>query len=166
MSQFRRRQKLPKRALQLKLTFTFVGLSALGLLLQFLLFMSSLSAAAEELPHDSEILIEATGGMLIRVFLVTSLIVLPITLLLGILSTFKIAGPIYKFEKFLKAVINGEQREACWLRKGDELNEMCDLLNRATEPLRNIPNETVKNLDVPAALPSESRNEPAARPNV
>lgn len=162
MAKFRRSQKLPKRRLQLKLTFIFVGLSALGLVMQYLLFMSSVSNAALELPNDSAILMDGLNGMLIKILLVTALIVLPITLIVGILTTFKIAGPIYRFERFLESISRGERPPDCSLRKGDDLVEFCDLLNRATAPLRA--QDSAGDTGPPVAAGPAMHNSPAPLP--
>ena len=61
---------------------------------------------------------------------------LPLTIAIGILVTFRIAGPLYRFERFLELVIRGEQVGPCKLRNGDELQDLCDLINEATRPLR------------------------------
>ena len=133
---YRRRQKLVKPRLQLKLTLTFVGLSALSLLLQFVLFQSALAHLALELPNDSGHLMDASNEMLARVLLSSFLVFLPLTFLIGILTTFRIAGPVYRFERFLDAVRRGERPSNFRLRKGDELMELAALINEATEPLR------------------------------
>ena len=62
---------------------------------------------------------------------------LPLTFCVGVVVTFRFAGPIYRFEKYLKALARGEQVEECRIRKGDELQEFCKLLNEATAPLRS-----------------------------
>jgi hypothetical protein len=36
----------------------------------------------------------------------------------------------------LKRVIEGQERGECRLRNGDELQDLCELINRATEPIR------------------------------
>ena len=64
------------------------------------------------------------------------LLLLPATFAVGLLVTHRLIGPIYRFEKYLAQVIAGETREPCRIRKGDELVELCDLINRATEPVR------------------------------
>jgi hypothetical protein len=38
---------------------------------------------------------------------------------------------------YLKQVIARETSEPCRIRKGDELQDLCDLINAATEPVRN-----------------------------
>jgi signal peptidase II len=136
MPQHKRRIKLIQPQLQLKLISAFVGMSALALTLQFLLFTSSLTELASELPEDGAVLIERVPAHVQRILLVSFLIFLPLTFCVGVLITFRIAGPLYRFEVYLKQVIRGERPPDCRLRKGDELLELCELLNQATAPLR------------------------------
>lgn len=134
---FRRRKKLVKPRLQLKLTLIFVGLSALSLLLQFVLFQSALTNVALALPNDSSLLVGMSTALLNKVLLTSFLLFLPLTFLVGILTTFRIAGPVYRFEAFLEAVRRGDRPPNFRLRKGDELVDLADLINEATAPLRN-----------------------------
>ena len=161
---YRRRKKLIKPRLQLKLTLTFVGLSALSLLLQFILFQNTLAEAALDLPHDSDVLLGATNGLLAHVLLVSFLAFLPLTFLVGILTTFRIAGPIYRFEQFLSAVQRGERPPDFRLRRGDELMDLAALINAATEPLRkeesSVPEGETDVDAVQSLTPRESQPEP------
>jgi len=161
---YKRRQKLVKPRLQLKLTLIFVGLSALSLLLQFVLFQSTLTSAALELPNDSDLLMGATNGMLLRVLLGSFLVFLPLTFLVGVLTTFRIAGPIYRFEQFLDAVRRGDRPSNFRLRKGDELLDLADLINEATQPLRVSDEESVADSDPLDEAPSLVREEPEPEP--
>lgn len=145
MSQYKRRQKLPKRKLQLKLIFAFVGIAAFGLLLQFILFLAALSSLAPELPQDGALLMENASGTLLFVLAVSCLVVLPLTFIIGVITTFRFAGPVFRFERFLEAVARGTQVEDCKLRKGDELLELCQLINEATAPLRKPGKASVGN---------------------
>jgi nitrogen fixation/metabolism regulation signal transduction histidine kinase len=61
---------------------------------------------------------------------------LPLTIAVGILVTFRIAGPVYRLKEFLKSIASGATPEDCRLRKGDELQDLCSLANDATAPLR------------------------------
>ncbi len=144
---YKRRKKLIKPRLQLKLTLTFVGLSALSLLLQLVLFQSTLSSAALELPNDSQLLMSNTNAVVLRVVAISFGVFLPLTFLVGILSTFRIAGPVYRFEQFLRAVQRGERPRNFRLRKGDELMDLAQLINDATEPLRTDEDKTVESSD-------------------
>src|SRR5690349_2586895 len=135
---------------QLKLIFVFVGISALSLVLQYLLLMSALSRTANELPHDGMLLLDGLGGIVWRILAITAGLILPLTLVVGILATHRFAGPIYRFKIFLKQVIAGEKPADCRLRKGDELQDVCDLINQATAPVRRQASATEA---APAAEP-------------
>lgn len=154
-----RRKKLIKPWLQLRLTGVFVGLTALSLLLQFVLFTNVLNETAVGLPNDGPIVLQATNRITIKVLAVSFLLFLPLTLSIGVLCTFRIAGPIYRFEQFLGAVIRGERPQDFRLRKGDQLTELAALINEATRPLREPePNAVGPDVDsVGAALRSEVR---------
>ena len=133
---FKRRRKLIKPALQLRLTGIFLGLSLLCMLLQILMFGLTLSDTANALPTGNAALHEAIPGMLVRVFLISVSIFLPLITLVGITTTFRVAGPVYRFETFLRSVAAGEETEPCRIRKADQLHDLCDVINEVTEPLR------------------------------
>jgi nitrogen fixation/metabolism regulation signal transduction histidine kinase len=95
--------------------------------------------------------------------LLTFLLLTPLMLGVGIVATFKIAGPLHNFEQFLRAVRDGQQVEPCQIRKGDELQTLCTLLNEVTAPLReraasNSGSPRAHDVDDPRpAIPSERR---------
>jgi nitrogen fixation/metabolism regulation signal transduction histidine kinase len=60
----------------------------------------------------------------------------PLTLIVGVNITFKIVGPLRKFENFLNEITEGKAPEDCRLRKDDDLQELRQALNEATAPLR------------------------------
>jgi len=148
---YKRRKKLIDPGLQLRLTGAFVAMSALSLLLQFLLFAQYLSDAAAALPHDGPVLASGINGLLGKTLLVSFAVLLPVTLAVGILVTFRVAGPLYRFTQFLGSVSRGEHPGECRIRKGDELHEFCALLNRVTEPLRAGQTETRESAEGAAA---------------
>lgn len=136
---YRRRRKLIQPGLQLRLTLTFVGIAALSLLLQFVLFANAMTELAVGLPSDGAIVMERTGDMLTAVLGVSFLVFLPLTFAIGVLSTFRIAGPVYRFTSFLRQVQRGERPPDFRLRSGDELKELAQLINEVTAPLRTHP---------------------------
>ncbi|MEO6710579.1 MAG: hypothetical protein ABI054_00635 [Planctomycetota bacterium] len=138
-----RKIKLILPRVQLRLIAAFLCLSAIALFMQYMLLMSVLSDTASELPHDGLLMIDGLGEMLGRIFLVSAGVIMPLTLMVGILVTHRLLGPIYRFKVFLKQVADGERPPDCRLRHGDELQDLCDLINRATVPLRQKPNEIV-----------------------
>ena len=133
---YRRRRKLIKPGIQLRLVLSFVGLSVMGLTLQFLLLGSRLTNAAAGLEGGGGDLAQEVPAMLLEIFGLSLAILVPVTFVFGILLTFRLAGPIFRFEQYLKTVAKGEQIGPCKIRRGDELQTLCDAINEATEPLR------------------------------
>jgi hypothetical protein len=144
MPAYRRRFRIIRPTLQLSLILSFVGVSTLALLLQYTLFVRVALSIAADRAEDNLAPLETIGGELLGVLAVSFLVMLPLTLVVGILATHKFAGPIYRFEQYLKQVIAGEKPPDCHLRNGDELTSLCDLINRATEPLRRRADEPAK----------------------
>lgn len=157
-----RRQKLVRPSLQLRLTAWFVGLAVVSVALQCILVYSRISKLALDLPGDSAATFNAFATSYRQILVICLLIVLPLTAAVGILTTFRIAGPIHRMSEFLKAVRAGEQPPACELRRGDELRDFCELLNEVTAPLRH-PGPALD--EVRAALPGSAAPDVAsARP--
>lgn len=132
----RRRIKLIKPRLQLKLIGVFVALSGLGFLMQSLHVGLRLSELAANVPAGGPYLMAVLPELPIEILAVSFGMLLPLTIAVGVMVTFRIAGPVYRFEKYLRAVADGEEVRPCKLRDGDELLELCDLINEVTEPLR------------------------------
>lgn len=132
MGRNQRKKNLIRPVLQLKLTLVFLATSASMAALMAYLVVNSLEGRTI---GDTEVL-PALLPALMRSFWITVAIMIPATLVVGILATFMVAGPLHRLELFLKAVIAGERPADCHLRDGDELQSFCDLLNEATAPLR------------------------------
>lgn len=132
----KRRIKLIKPKLQLKLVGIFVGVSAVGFLLQSLVVGLRLSETASTIPEGGPYLMALLPRLPLEILLFSFGMLLPLTIATGVLATFRIAGPVYRFERYLTNVIEGRESEPCRLRSGDELQELCRLINEATEPVR------------------------------
>lgn len=133
---FRRRRQLIKPRLQLRFGLIFTGLTVLSLTLQGLLFSSMVVGVAERMPAGGEYLLDLLPGMMMRSVLFSLALAVPMTVLVGVHSTFPIIGPVHRFESYLRGVIAGDQLGPCKIRQGDDLGELCDLINQATEPVR------------------------------
>jgi len=140
-----RRIKLINAPLQIKLTLIFVGMAALSLLLQVGLFTQSLARVARELPNDGPVLWSQMGSILSGVFLTSAVAFLPVIFIVGILVTFRIAGPLHRFKLHLASIAAGQRPTHLVLRKGDELNDLCELLNSAID--RSSAGADVRELD-------------------
>ena len=133
---FKRKSSLIKPGLQLNLVVYFLAATILSLVLQFTLFAWRIVETSHNLVADGNALMADLPDILVDVFLLSFGLLVPLTLMIGIVTTFRTAGPIHRFETFLRGVSLREHPRPCSLRKEDQLHDFCDLLNRATEPLR------------------------------
>lgn len=132
----KRRKQIIDPRLQSKFTLAFVCVAGSCLLLQSVTVVLSLHALADRLPHDGPLVLGMVGRTLAYNLGLLFLLLVPLSVAVSTILTFRIAGPIYRFRKFLEAVAQGERPADCRIRTGDELQDFCELLNRATEPLR------------------------------
>lgn len=70
--------------------------------------------------------------LILRLLLLT-----PLVVLLSIFLSHKIAGPLYRVERFIKGVARGDLSAKLRLRKGDELQELAEAINDMTDDLKN-----------------------------
>jgi len=64
-------------------------------------------------------------------------IYLILAVLMGMFYSHKLAGPIYRIEKSILALINGSRNLKVKLRKGDEFNKLADTINRLVDYSNN-----------------------------
>ena len=132
----RRNKKLIEPRLQMRLAALFLGVACGAVLVQALVLSHALQNLAGRLPNDGALLVEEAPQALTTSLFVSFLLLAPLTVSVGILAMFRIVGPLYRFRVFLRDVAAGKQREACRIRKHDELHDLCALLNEVTAPLR------------------------------
>lgn len=136
-SRFKKRSiKLILPTMQLRLIGYFAGASLLSLGLQYLLFSQAMSSLASELPRDGVFVLERLPRILAGVFLTSAALIFPVIAWIGLQTTFRFAGPLYRFERHLAGVVEEGQSEACKLRRGDQLQHLCRLMNEATRAQR------------------------------
>jgi hypothetical protein len=133
-------RRLPVRILFPRLQsrlFTLV-LAGIGtsLLVHTLVSVTSLTRAARELPNDGDALHSMIVALLVRDFVLAFALTVPAFALLGMAAFMRVLGPLHCMRMFLEKALRGQHPEPCRLREDDELQDICALLNRATEPLR------------------------------
>lgn len=131
-----RRDRLVRPRLQLRLILAFLAVATMSLLLQFALFASVISTVAADLPQDGQILLERTSGLSVTILVISLGVLLPLCFFVGVLVTFRVAGPLYRFEKHLEAIARGDDPGPCRIRKGDDLQDFCATFNAALERMR------------------------------
>ena len=132
-SKFKRSKKLVNSGLQLRLIGAFGGVAAMACMFQVYLVHSTLMpviSASDGPPDTAELY-----GVLISNVVLTFAVLFPLMLVVGILITHRVAGPIYRFEQHLGAIARGENPGVCRIRKGDELQGLCDSINAAMHNL-------------------------------
>jgi len=138
MKPHRRKKNLILPALQMKMTVVFMASSACLLALMGYLCTWFLTSKAFASPSEAARIQDQVFPILINAFAISMALLVPVMLVVGILATFMVAGPIYHFEQFLRATLRGENPRDCRLRQGDELSGLCELLNDATRHLRTV----------------------------
>jgi hypothetical protein len=136
----RKNQRRPIRILFPRLqnrAFTLVlAMVGTSLLIHTLVSVVSLTRMAHSLPSDGKVLHGMIVGMLTRDFLLAFVITVPAFGLLAAAAFMRVVGPVHRMRTFLQGVVDGRETEPCRLRKGDEFQDICELINQATEPMR------------------------------
>lgn len=130
-----RRQKLVNRGLQIRLTAKFVGLAVLSMSLQFLFLGYRLLGALEGVEGRGGDLAGELPGLMLETLAISLLLILPAMVVMGVMLTFRIAGPAHRLETYLNQVAEGAATSPCSIRDRDELQTLCEALNGALQPL-------------------------------
>jgi hypothetical protein len=131
---YKRRRVLIQPRLQLRIVLAFLSAACISTLVQVLLLSHSLSSLAESLPTEGNVVLEELPGILRSQVLLSFLLMAPLMLAVGVLETFRVVGPLYRIERYLRDVAAGTKPPPCKIRKGDELQELCNVVNQATQP--------------------------------
>lgn len=135
----RRSKKLIEPRTQLRFVRLFITTSAFAVLVQALVMSYLMMTIADRMPNDGVQLKSQMLNLLATGLGITLVLLVPLTLVVGIASTHKVVGPLYRFRVYLTQLAAGENPPPCRIRRDDELQDLCELLNRATEPLRTAP---------------------------
>lgn len=136
---YRRRQHLIKKEFQIRFIVKFCLIVLAGVLLStallFFLSQDTLTSTFDQ----SRLVIRKTGSAILPAILYTNLITLAvisgITIFVTLYISHKIAGPMFRFEKELKEIAQGNLRKKIVLRKHDQVKGMADSLNTMTDSL-------------------------------
>ena len=133
-----RTKKLVRADVQVGLIASHLALTLFALVLQGLVFLNAMTG---RMTGSGDGDVESANADVLdgltQAFLTTVVVVVPLTLIAGLLTTHRIAGPLTRFRSFLEACIRGDAPEDMTLRKSDKLKDLCVLLNDATRPVRS-----------------------------
>ena len=123
----RRRNYLIKKRMQLGLTLRFT------IVIVLFSFFIGLEVYITIWPVVSEFIPEKLLGQVWQqIFFRGACFIFPILFVVGVLSillSHRIAGPLYRIERTLDKIIQGEDTEFITLRKGDELQDLAGRIN-------------------------------------
>ena len=128
-------RKLIQPRLQFQLIGSFAGVASVALLAQFLIVNSRLAQFAAKMPEGGDYLMSELSGLTISMLILSFGVLLPTTVAIGILITFRIAGPVHHFKEHMDAIARGEDPGVCRLRPNDSLQDLCSSINAAAERL-------------------------------
>ena len=135
MATYKRKKKLINLSLQIKLISVFLCVSLIASLFQVMLLNRALVGLSKLVPDASETLLAHLPSVLTTNLVLTLAVLFPLTFLVGVLVTHRVAGPAYRLQQHCLKLARGEEPGRCFLRKDDELQELCDAMNRAFESL-------------------------------
>jgi hypothetical protein len=131
-----RTRKLIQPGMQWRLILAFLGAAVVATLIHAYVLNRMLAQLGTLLPHD-ELVLQTEWPAVFRTSLVVAFALLVPSLVgIGILASFRVAGPLSRFEAYLNEVAAGRDPGPCRIRKSDELQHVADLLTRITAPLR------------------------------
>ena len=117
--QERRKKKLIEPRTQKRFVLTFLSTAALAALVQAVVGCYLLLKVADRLPNDGLELKSEVMEILTSSLLITVAFLVPLTVAVGIASTHKIVGPLYRFRIYLTELAAGERPGPCKIRKND-----------------------------------------------
>jgi len=137
---YKRRNYFISRAYQTEFILKFCGLVILGsALFGILLYLFSKNALTTSF-ENSRLMIKSTADYIFPGLLFGGLITAIITAfsagIVVILMTHRIAGPMYRFEKYIKEVGSGKLCPDLKIRKKDQFQNMVNALNKMTDDLK------------------------------
>ena len=135
MQKTARRKKLVDSRLQLRLIGVFLCVSCVASLFQVVQLNRALVALSERLEVDGDTVMAELPGILEANVLWTMGALFPLTFLVGLLVTHRIAGPAFRMRQHCLAIARGEETGPCRIRERDELGDLCDALNAAVAAL-------------------------------
>jgi hypothetical protein len=132
----KRKKHLIKPRLQLLFSLVFLATSGVYVVMQAIFTFAMVTRLQDRFPAEANLLVPEIVGVLKTNVAITFAVLVPLTLMVGVLATFRIAGPLHRFEVYLKAVLRGEDPGECHLRQEDELKELARLITEATRAQR------------------------------
>ncbi len=135
---YRRTQYLIAKKFQLKYVGMILLLVSLtAIMCSYVIYYTMMLTMGDKLAnvYPQGRLISIVNMVNFRILL-TMLLVAPLVVIIGIYASHKIAGPIYRIEKFLGSMVDGDFSMPLTLRKNDELVSLATGINMLIESVK------------------------------
>jgi len=141
VAKIKRRQYFVQKNFQFKFILKFCIVLLIGIIISigllYLFSMNTLTSSFEQ----SKLIIKNTASAILPSVFLSHLIALVLITLLAIVVTLlishKLAGPLFRFQKELKEIGEGNLTQVIKLRKNDQITAMADSLNQMRTDLQN-----------------------------
>ena len=141
VAKIKRRQYFVQKNFQFKFILKFCMVLLIGIIIStgllFLFSMNTLTSSFEQ----SRLVIKNTAYAIIPSVFLSNLITLALitlaTIIVTLLVSNKLAGPLFRFQKELKEIGEGNLTQVIQLRKDDQITAMADSLNQMRTDLQN-----------------------------
>ncbi len=131
-----RKNKIIKTSLQFRVVGAFMAVACVAALFQVLLTNHAMMDIVRASPVVGDQMLALVPGLLVRNLAITLGVLIPVTLVVGILVTHRIAGPVFSMERYLLRIAAGKPIEGpCRLRDRDNFRELCQAMNAAVARL-------------------------------
>ncbi len=158
--EYKRKTVYIKKGFQFKFILTFCLILLAGVILSTaLLFVFSQETLTSSF-EDSRLIIKNTGFAILPSIILTDLITLGIICIAAIIVTLfishRLAGPMFRFEKDLNRIKQGDLSVNISLRKKDQFSEMAKTLNNMTLGINKKISKINQRLDETLPMPKET----------
>ena len=137
-AKYRRKQYLIAKKFQLKYVGMILLLVSLtAIMCSYVIYYTMMLMMGDKLAnvYPQGRLISIVNMVNFRILL-TMLLVAPLVVIIGIWASHKIAGPIYRIEKFLVSMADGDLSRPLTLRRNDELLSLAGGINRVIDSVK------------------------------
>ncbi len=156
---YRRKQYFIKRGYQTRFILKFCLLVLVGAVVSTVLLYMMAEGSLTSTYENSRLMVRTTSVAILPAVIYTNLITLGLVtvacIFVVLYISHRIAGPLYRFEKELSEIAEGDLTKVVQLRKKDEITDMAQSLNRMTTSLRERLIELSGQLDEAARVAEE-----------
>ena len=163
---YRRTQYLVAKRFQLKYAGMILLLVSLtAVMCSYVIYYTMMLTMGDKLAnvYPQGRLISIVNMVNFRILL-SMLLVSPIVVMIGIYASHKIAGPIYRIEKFLGSMADGDLSRPLTLRRNDELMNLAGGINKVVDSIKVIVKKEKSAIDSISTSMENLRRLGAAKP--